>query len=923
MAVGKAVPVRQNRSVIVIMLSALGLLVLWTIWFEWQSHGRALESSRREAVAMVGASAAALSSSLRAVDVALISALSVLEAGSFDVQSRYASIVSQLRRHAMSTPAIDDILVFDQNGDVVFHSGYDILPRLNVADRQYFRFFADGLNEGNDVLFVGDPVTGRISGEWFIAMARRLSSPEGAFSGVILATVGTVPLASHVRYLASRTGASVVLVTGTGAVVEAEVPPQRNNWTGRKVYSLPLGPLPVEESLLVDTVLEDEQWMTVIRRVDDLPLGLILSRPWSVALAEWYSTLVRELFLLFGALVALSLLWWPLSRAIADRNRLFELSPDPVCILDPEGAFVSVNPAWGYVLGVEPGSLLRKLLSDFVVSDDRKAFHDVVARLIEGARVEEFVVHVTGAGGNKTPLSFTAVSDSAGIFAIARNISRRLSAESALRQSEQRFRDVAEASGEFVWEVDAAGCIVFMTERVQGVLGYRPPDMKGCLFVSFMRGETRRFLESSLGRLTGFRMEADASRADGTSVRLRLSGLPILTEDGHLNGFRGTALDITESYLARQALQDSEERFRTIVNTVVDGIITINEKGKVLSVNPAAEKMFGYAAADMMGHDVSMLMPEPYAAHHGTYLADYLEHGLPKAIGMVRELEAKRKNGELFPVELAVSEVWIGGVRLFIGVVRDISERKRVERMKSEFVSTVSHELRTPLTSIRGSLGLVGAGAAGVLPEKANELIHIAHSNCERLIRLVNDILDIQKIEAGRMVFDMQVIDFSDVIRRSITDNEAFANQYKVKVIAAALPDHVMVHGDRDRLFQVVTNLLSNAVKFSPSGGAVNVGVQLSGPMVHLTVEDFGPGIPESFRDDIFQKFSQADSTDRRAKGGTGLGLSIAKAIVEHHGGHIGFHSVEGQGTTFYVDIPAVGDSGRAQPTGHGKEGSW
>lgn len=914
---------RQNRSVITIMTSALGLLVLWTVWFEWQGYGRARESSRRETIAMAGASVAALSSSLQAVDVALVSALSVLEAGSFDVQSRYSRIVAQLRRQAAATPIIDNILVFDQNGDIVFHSGYDILPSLNVADRQYFRVFADGLNDGDDTLFVGDPITGKISGEWFIAMARRLSGSDGVFSGVILAMVGTSPLASHVRYLSSRTGGAVVLVTGTGTVVEAEIPPQRSDWTGRLARSLPLDPLPSGESLVTDAVLENDDSMTVVRRVERLPLALILSRPWSVALADWYGSLARELILLLGALIALSLLWLPLSRAIADRNRLFELSPDPVCILGPDGAFLFVNPAWGHVLGLELAKLHRKLLSNFVIPDDRTAFHDVIARLVEGTRVEEFVIRVLGAGGIAIPLSFTAVSDSTGIFAMARNISRRLSAEDALRQSEQRFRDVSEASGEFVWEVDASGRIIFVTERVQGVLGYRPLDMKNRLFVSLVPRRGREHLEVALGRLTGFRQEVEACRADGTAVMLRLSGLPVLSDDGRLNGFRGTALDVTESHLARQALQDSEERFRAIVNTVVDGIITINERGVILSVNPAAERIFGYSAAGMVGRNVSVLMPESHATNHGQYIDHYLDHGTANAVGMVRELEALRHNNEIFPIELAVSEVWVGGVRLFIGVVRDISERKRVERMKSEFVSTVSHELRTPLTSIRGSLGLVSAGAAGDLPEKAKGLVDIAYSNSVRLITLVNDILDIQKIESGRMAFDIQDMDLVEVVRQSITDNESFASQYAVRIEAAKLPDQARIWGDRDRLLQVVTNLLSNAVKFSPTGGTVSITVHVSGAMTRLMVQDVGPGIPKEFHDRIFQKFSQADSTDRRAKGGTGLGLSIAKAIVEHHGGHIGFHSVEGQGTTFYVDIPAVDDSGRAQPTEYGEEGSW
>jgi CheY-like chemotaxis protein/two-component sensor histidine kinase len=242
--------------------------------------------------------------------------------------------------------------------------------------------------------------------------------------------------------------------------------------------------------------------------------------------------------------------------------------------------------------------------------------------------------------------------------------------------------------------------------------------------------------------------------------------------------------------------------------------------------------------------------------------------------------------------------------------------------MKSEFVSTVSHELRTPLTSIRGSLGLIAGGVAGPLPDAAQSLIDIAKNNCERLIRLINDILDSEKIESGKMTFDMRVVELKPLLEQVLADNEGFAAQHKVRLALAAPAEALHVNIDPDRLNQVVTNLVSNAVKFSPADSTVEVRAGRAGNRIRVEVQDRGPGIPDEFRGRIFQKFSQADSSDARLKGGTGLGLSIAKAIVERLDGIIGFTSKPGAGTTFYFELPESRvASGAPRPRGADSNG--
>jgi PAS domain S-box-containing protein len=353
-------------------------------------------------------------------------------------------------------------------------------------------------------------------------------------------------------------------------------------------------------------------------------------------------------------------------------------------------------------------------------------------------------------------------------------------------------------------------------------------------------------------------------------------------------------------------VSDREARLSAVVGTAVDAIITIDAHGIIDTVNPAVESLFGYAASELIGQNVRILMPSPDRERHDQYLANYMATGDRKIIGIGREVVAQHKDGTPLPVELAVSEVRIGDKPMFTGILRDISERKRIERMKSEFVATVSHELRTPLTSIRGSLGLLAGGQLGELSEGVSEMIQIAMNNSDRLVRLVNDILDIEKIESGRLEFRLQQVNLSQAVQDAVENTRGFAADKAVRVEVQGELAELYVQADPDRLAQVLANLLSNALKFSPSGEVVDVSLVGCGDRVRVTVRDRGPGVPEAFRSKIFQRFAQADSSDTRKNAGTGLGLSIAKAIVDRLGGTIGFGDADGGGATFFFELPVA-----------------
>lgn len=354
-------------------------------------------------------------------------------------------------------------------------------------------------------------------------------------------------------------------------------------------------------------------------------------------------------------------------------------------------------------------------------------------------------------------------------------------------------------------------------------------------------------------------------------------------------------------------LRDQAQHTRAILDTMLDGLITINEAGLIDSFNTAAERIFGYAADEVLGQNVKLLMPSPHREKHDEYIRNYQATGVARIIGIGREVEGQRKDGSLFPMELSIAEVSRGGRSMYVGTVRDITERKRVDRMKSEFVSTVSHELRTPLTAISGSLGLISGGRLGDLPEQIMSMVDIAYKNAKRLSHLINDLLDIEKLSAGKMDFDMQQQALMPIISQAIEENQGYGVERQVDLTLVGEAVEAEVRVDSQRLMQVLSNLISNAVKYSPQGGRVEITTELRQEVVRVTVTDHGPGIPEEFRPRIFQKFAQADSSDTRQKGGTGLGLAITRELVERMGGNIGFASVEGLGASFYFELPQAG----------------
>jgi len=353
------------------------------------------------------------------------------------------------------------------------------------------------------------------------------------------------------------------------------------------------------------------------------------------------------------------------------------------------------------------------------------------------------------------------------------------------------------------------------------------------------------------------------------------------------------------------SLLESQARVNAIIETAADGIITINGKGIIESFNPACEGIFQYAEKAVVGKNIKMLMPDPYHKEHDGYLQNYHDTGKAKVIGIGREVEGKRRDGSVFPLELSVGEVVLKDRQIFTGILRDISERKQMEIMKDEFVSTVNHELRSPLTSIQGSLALLKEKASPSLDAKCQRLLDLSYKGSLRLAGLVDDILDMEKIAAGKMDYTREPVEMRLLVQEIIERHQSYADRYQVTFKLVSKGEAVWCNVDPSRFNQALVNLLSNAAKFSPEGDTVTITLEKkSARRFQVAVADNGPGIPDSFKPRLFQKFSQADSSATRARGGTGLGLSITKSIIEAFDGTVSFDSTEGEGATFFLKLP-------------------
>jgi PAS domain S-box-containing protein len=469
-------------------------------------------------------------------------------------------------------------------------------------------------------------------------------------------------------------------------------------------------------------------------------------------------------------------------------------------------------------------------------------------------------------------------------------------AEALAKETEERRR-IFETSLDLILTTDRPGRFLQVSPSCATILGYKPSEMvgrsiEGIVAPHDLDAMRKEMLLARNGHQIR-KLETRCLHADGRAVTMVWSG--VWSEPEQRFFFIGR--DMTEQTLV-------EEKFRLAVEASPSGMLMTDADGKILMVNAETEKQFGYSRAELIGQSIDMLVPVRFRNKHPDHRKTFTDSPGVRTMGAGRDLFGLRKNATEFPVEVGLNPIRTRDGLVILSVVVDITERIRNERLRRDFVATVSHELRTPLTSIAGSLGLLDGGALGSVPDGMKRLLRIALDNSRRLTRLINDILDIEKLEAGKMNFSLRRTDVKALVTQAIEANAAFADAFGVKARLADDAVDADVNADPDRLMQVFINLLSNAAKFSPAGRDVSVSIGTVDDRVQIGVRDHGPGIPEEFKDRIFEKFAQSDNTDSRRRGGTGLGLSIVRQIVTRLGGTISYEAASGGGTVFIVDLP-------------------
>ena len=484
-----------------------------------------------------------------------------------------------------------------------------------------------------------------------------------------------------------------------------------------------------------------------------------------------------------------------------------------------------------------------------------------------------------------------------------------------LRDSEERFRLLVDSVKDYaIFMLDTEGCVSSWNQGAQRLKGYAAEDIIGKSFSVFYPPEDVRNgrpqhalrVAAEQGRYSG---EGWRVRQDGTRFWVDVVITAMRTGDGVLRGFSKVTRDVSE----RMA---HDERYRSVVNTVLDGIITIDEQSLIHTFNPAAERMFGYSVGEVLGRHISMLMPEPYRDEHDQYMENYFRTGRPKVIGIGRQVVGRCKNGATFPMDLAVGEFRTNGGRFFTGSVRDITERVRLEaelrwradelsqqnERKDEFLAVLGHELRNPMAAIRSSAEVLRLRTANdPIAARSGDVIT---RQTMHLVRLVDDLLDVARLNKGQLKLKLAEVDLVALVHQAIDTVQPHTDERKQRVVPH-FPSHpVPVLADPARIVQALSNLLHNASKFSgPS--TIDVTVASDGRWAHAHVADHGAGMEPELLNQVFDLFARGVRWVNHMQSGLGIGLKLSKTFAELHGGTLKAASLGlGNGSTFTLSLP-------------------
>jgi two-component system, OmpR family, sensor histidine kinase VicK len=591
--------------------------------------------------------------------------------------------------------------------------------------------------------------------------------------------------------------------------------------------------------------------------------------------------------------------------------------PALVAVLDTAGRVVRLNYPCMQLTGLTLADVVGRPFVDEVLDDVDRVW--TAGKLLEAASGQISGPHETSwrKHDNKSRRVSWTLRPLAGpndevqyVIVTGQDVTAQREVEQALLSSETRYSQVVENSLGFLFTCSLEGRLTSLNAFTAETLGYRIEDLTGHSLQEFLDPAGANAFQTGLHTLET-RQEWQGllrvRRSDGAyrhiAFRSRRMELPD-SQPFVLNH----GMDMTEQHEAEAALREATRQRELILESVGDGIYGIDLDGRLTFINEAAATMLGYAAEELARRDIHELIRHGHADG-----APYSRFNSPIFQAMRRREQIRmrdevfcRKDGAPIPVEYSASPLIENGeVAGMVVAFQDVSERHRLDRMKDEFISTVGHELRTPLTSLRASLGLLFSGSLEQRPEKQQQMAEIAIGNCDRLIRLVNGILDFERLERGRLSLSRQKIEAGDLLRRAAEESREAAAKAQIKFEIEA--PAVVVMADEQRILQVLSELISNAIKFSPPETAVRLGAHARGRgEVCFVVEDEGRGIPAENLEKVFDRFQQGDASDTRDLGGTGLGLALCRSIIEQHGGRIWAESEPGKGARLLFTLPTA-----------------
>jgi PAS domain S-box-containing protein len=613
--------------------------------------------------------------------------------------------------------------------------------------------------------------------------------------------------------------------------------------------------------------------------------------------------------------------WQRIERALAvERNFVaatLDSIPALVAVLDTAGRIVRFNRPCEELTGLHLGEIAGRLFVEEVLveREARGWASDKVHEAANGHTVGPYENKWRTAKGLERLVSWTLRplvgpgGEVQYLIVSGQDVTSMRQAEMALLNSETRYRHVVENSLGFIFTCTLDGRFTSMNSFTAESLGYTPEELNGRPLSDLLSIEgIRNFAESlkTIIKSGEFQGTIPIRRKDGLERRI-LFRSKRMDLTGSTSFVLTHGMDVTEQHEAEDELHLVRRQRELILAAVGDGIYGMDLEGKFTFMNPAGAKLLGYKVEEFKNMDVHDFIhhSHPDGSRHNRSNCPIVQGLNRRESVRIRDDVFWKKDKTSFPVEYVATPIMDEGkIAGMVVSFQDVSERRRLDKMKDEFISTVSHELRTPLTSLRASLGLIVSGTLDKRPEKQKQMLEVAIGNCDRLVRLVNDILDFDKVEKGGLPLVRVVVPAGDLLRRAAdVEHEAAA---KAQITFRFETPALSVYADQDRILQVLTELVTNAIKFSPPQTIIKMTAVESGPdEVCLSVEDQGRGISKEKMEMIFERFQQGDASDSRALGGTGLGLAICRRVIQQHGGKIWVESEVGKGSKFLFTLPA------------------